>query len=399
MRRFLTCLALGILVAVVWWLARAPFVVADLGPGTHLVTRPNLEFVLVGNAAGEWRVVSREGDSGADGFALPPGLRGWPALDSKGDIYALHEEKIICLRDGAFLKSVELPKKSKEEGSGRLWSIDAEDMKLAGVDAADQPVLMWLSPEGPRLFVRDVEKETWQLLAVGDDEAQPAPGLKRDQLLLAPGRRAVAFPGSDGWEAWVYGSGTVTRRVAEECRGLQAAFSPTGDALIVDGKVKGLWRLELEEETLRFMAEGNLGHHDRIPFSVAFRELEPGKESSVVMAAPQRDLHGYLQIFQTHLSGGGRWSLGGGAVHHYAPAFSVDGSLLSYVQADFDDSSSDAPFEDIYLMNLAAPQRGAMHLASRRGGRPGQGPVFVGDGHALVYIAGGRVKEVKLADD
>jgi hypothetical protein len=386
-------------VVVVWWLARAPFVVADLGPGTHLVTRAGLEFVLVGNAAAEWRVVFTEGDSKDGGYALPAGLRGWPALDSKGDIHALHGEQVVCLRKGAFFKSVELPSESKTGRIGKARSVDAEHVKLVGTDAADQPVLMWLSPGGPRLFVRDVDNESWQLLAVGDDEAQPIAGIKRDQLLLAPGRRAVAFPGRDGWEAWLYGSGPVVRRIAEECRGPQAAFSPGGDALIVDGKVKGLWRFEMEEGTLRFMAEGNLGHHDRIPFSVAFRELEPGDESTMVMAAPQRDLHGHLQIFQTHLSGGGRWSLGGGSVHHYAPAFSEDGQLLSYVQADFDDSSSDAPFEDIYLMNLAAPQRGAMHLASRRGGRPGQGPVFVGDGHALVYIAGGRVKQVKLVDD
>lgn len=399
MRRLLTLLALAVLAAVIWWLTRPPVDVTELGPGARLVTRDGSGFFIVGNAASQWRVIPAEADSRGDTYPLPEGLRGWPAIDSKGNVHALHEENVVCLRKGAFLRSVELPSGTRPGRGGEARPIASQRLTLVGTDAADEPVLMWASPAGPRLFVRDTVDDSWRMLVADGAEAQPLPGLDRSQLLLAPGRRALAFLGSEGWEAWLYGSGPIVRRVAEGCDGPQASFSPDGQALVVDGKVKGLWRLEMDDETLRFMAEGNLGHHERIPFAVAFREMESGDESSTVMVAPQRDAHGYLQIFQTHLSGGGRWSLGGGNVHHYAPTVSPDGRLLAYVQAEFDDHSSEAPLEDLYLMPLDQPERGAIHLDGRRGGRPGQGPVFVGDEHTLVYIADGRVKRLEFADD
>ncbi len=396
MRRLPILLALVVLAGVVWWLTRSPVDTLDLGPGVRLVTRADVEFVLVGNSAGAWRVVPAAATSPADSYPLPAGLRGHPVIDGRGFVHALHDEGVVRLRNGAFDDKIDLP--TVPDGlSGAGQDIAVQGLVLVGVDGADQPVLAWRAADGPRLFVRDVEEPAWRLLEADGRPARPPEGAER-AVVMSRARRALAFRTDAGWEAWLFGPGGVVRRVADGCTAQPAAFTPDGAALVVEGKVKGLWRLELDEDTLRFMADGNLGQHDRIPWSAGFRVLEAEEGRPTVMVAPQRDLHGYLQIFQTHLSGGGRWSFGGGYLHHYMPAVSGDGRLLAYVQSDFDASSTEPPLEDIYLMEFDQIEEPAVHVDRRRGGRRDQGPVFVGQ-DILFYIAGGRVKRLQPADD
>ena len=397
MRPLLTIAAVAFLAAVTWWLVQPDVEFDDLGPGVRIVTRPGVDLILVGDAADRWRALPSSATKPRQGYPLPDGLRGWPAIDASGDVRALHADGVLRFENGTYVSDIDLPSMGTANGQDDdVGPIEHEALLLVGLDAAEEPVLLWRSGQGPRLFVRDESGQHWMLL---EDADGPARGPERmSQVVLSPEARALAFRGDDGWEVWEYGSGQAQRFVADGCRGQYGVFTPDGKALIVDGKVKGLWRLELEDGSLRFMAEGNLGDHERIPFSVGFRGMELNGVMADVMVAPQVDQHGYLQIFQTHVSGGGRWSFGGGFEHHYAPSVSPDGRFLAYVQAKFEKGAGDALRENLYLFDFDTPGDGAIHLGSRAGGRPGQGPAFAGAGDVLVFIAQGHVQRLSIAE-
>ena len=389
MRRLLTLLALLVLAALGWWLSRPAVTLDDLGPAVRIVTRPGVPLVVVSDLASSWRALPQSARSPRAGYPLPDGLRGIPCLDSRGRVVALYAQGIVRLKDGALDDQLPLPEAitATEAPEG------GHQIVLMGVDAQDEPVLLWRSPAGLRLFVHATITDRWRLIADGEGRpAEPLDGTLK-QLVLSDSRRALAFPGVDGWEVWLYDTTPVRRRVAEGCRGARAVFTPEGDALVLDGKVKGLWRLGLDDESLRFMAEGNLGHHEKVPFSYGFRDIETPEGPATVLLVPQYDLHDYLQIGQTHLTGGGRWSFEGGSYHHYSPALGPHGNLLAYVQSDLEGAGHD---EEIYLFDFQRPDRSALLLARRRGGRPGQGPAFVGDGSVLMFIAGGRLRRLEI---
>jgi len=400
MRRLLTFLAVLVLAAAVWWIVRPPVALDDLGPAMRLVTRDGVPLILVGDAAGDWRALPQSARTPEDGYLLPPGLRGRPFLDAQGGVVALHAHGVVRLVEGKPELEMPLPDVLRVDDASPGMTPAAprapgREVQLVGLDAADEPVLLWQSPEGSRLFVRVRIADDWRLLELPDGEPASPVGGPGARLVLSPAQRALAFLGRDGWEAWLYETTPVRRRVASGCSGAQALFTPDGAALVLDGKVKGLWRLELEEDTLHFMAEGNLGHHERIPFSAGFRQIPTDDSPGIatLMVAPQSDYQGFLQIVQTHLSGGGRWSFGGGFLHHYEPAVSPDGRWLTYVQAQLD---ADVLDEELYLFDFEHPDRPALALARRTGGRPGQGPAFVGDGSVLVFIARGRVQRFEV---
>jgi hypothetical protein len=404
MRRLLSLLALALLVGVVWWFVRSKLAFDDLGPGVRIVTRPGVDLIVVGDAAFRWTAFPADAHTRRDGYPLPEGLRGVPALDGTGALHGLFEHAVVRLRGGAVEGSLRLPELLGGEPEpvrpkGRRANQDDARLELVGVDGADQPVLFWRSPKGGRVFVRSPDLQEWRLLELEGEPARLPPGIRGDDVVLSHGSRALAFLGRQGWEAWSYGSELAVRRVALDCVGAQAIFTPDGTALVVDGKVKGLWRLELAEQSLRFMADGNLGHTERVPFSACFREVGSTDDADMLLVSPQRDHSNYLQIVQTHLSGGGRLSFGQGFMHHYLPAVSLDGRRLAYVQAKIDAGGTEAIQEELFLFDFAHPNDIAQALGSRRGGRPGQGPGFVGDGDVLVFIAQGRIRRLEIDDD
>ena len=139
------------------------------------------------------------------------------------------------------------------------------------------------------------------------------------------------------------------------------------------------------------MASGNLGFSTRVPFSAGFRG------DPLLMVAPVRDNEGYLQLMQTHLRGGGRYGISTGAVHHYHVTISHDGRYLAYCQATFNEDEETPIDEALYLFDFDVGR--AVYDFERRGGGPLQGPLFVGDGPTMVFVAQGRVLLIDPTND
>jgi hypothetical protein len=217
-------------------------------------------------------------------------------------------------------------------------------------------------------------------------------------LITSRRSRALAFLGPDGWEAWSVGDGGLARRaVAERCLRPGALFTPDGETLVVPGRVDGLYRLDLADGSMNFMVEGNPGLSRRVGQSWDFRQV-PAPDGGLqwVLLSPQWDMESRLQIVQAHLRGAGREFMTLGGAHHYGVSLSRDGRLLAYTQAAFDEQENASFVEDVYLFGFDAPGSPAILLESRRGGRSDQGPVFVGDGSSLVYLADGDAVRIDV---
>ena len=365
-----TLLALAVLAVVVSWLLGPCQPVDDLGPGDELLGSPGAPVFLVRRGT-SWFALPAEARDGMSAMALPADLRGRPALAPDGTLTWLGSDGVARRRDGMPLDPLPLP------GDVGPWS-------LAGVDGTGEPVLVGGTTQaGLSVHVRD--GAGWTRLVASDGE--PARPAATDDLVFPAEGRAAAFRGTRGWEAWTWGAGAIVRCRAEGCLGVQALFAPDGRALIIEGRTDGLFRLELPSGRLEFMALGNLGASRRVPYSSAFRG------DPVLLLAPQWDVDGLLQVFQTHLAGGGRQSLTTGGEHHYGPAVSHDGRRVTYLQARFDEQGEDEIEESIYVHDL---QLGlAEQLLRRRGGARGAGPVFVGTGSTLVLLTEGRVRSIR----
>jgi hypothetical protein len=349
----------------------------DLGEADQLVGRPGVDRFLLGGPGG-WRALTARAHLPDDAVDLPPGLIGLPALASDGSVLALIDSELVVIaNDGAIRQGPELPPSSV----GSNW-------ELIGVDAADRPVLACQTNAGRRLLVVETEGDGWLQIAGQDSYASPPAGA---DVLLSTKRRALAHPGEAGWEVWLFDEFPARRLIAMECTGSSAVFSPLGDALIVDGRTDGIYRLELASGQISFMAAGNLGHSQRVPFSAGFRG------DPVLMVAPVRDSEGYLQIVQTHLSGGGRYGISTGAVHHYGVTASQAGRYLAYCQASFDEEGDGTIDESLYLFDFDVGR--AVFSFERAGGRKTAGPQFIGTGPTLVYIADGRAWLLDPRDD
>ncbi len=385
-RPILVLLALVALALVVRWLVTRPVVQFRLGDGVELVTAPGVDGFAVREADDIWRLYDTTARSADDGRLLPVGVVGRPALQDNGSAFALTDingltwvhggsgiapggERVIVLRPDA------LPLGARLEGV-----IGGRDPVLsAPVEGGRELLLCVDAPTGtPRLVnVRST-----------DTQARVPDG---SVVVCARSARALAFVGEGGWESWlVEDTGLARRSVAEGCVRPGAVFAPDGRALLVPGRQDGLWLLSLRDGRLDLMAEGNLGISRRVAPSAGFRHEPP------CLVAPQWNLEGTLQVYQTHLSGGGREAFGVSRMHHYGVALSPDGRFMSYTQARFDEQGDESFEEELYLFDFGQPADAAVRLGSRRGGLSGQGPAFLGNGDSLVYLEDGKVMRIEV---
>ncbi len=390
MRRLLIAvLALLVVAAVVHWLMSRPVVRFSLGKAEVLVGAPGVSSFAVREPGGSWRLYPASARKVEDGMLLPGPALGMPALQADGSVFVLTDEGLRWVHGSQplvpggevlmVLRRDELP----------------ADCRLEGVIGGKQallssPVSPATGPSGPRkLLLCEGAPTSAKLRPVfdADSEAHMPPG---EVPVLSHGAPAFAFRGDDGWEAWSLQAPNLAHRaVADGCKRPGAVFAPGGQTLIVPGRTDGIWMLSVKDGRLTLMAGGNLGVSRRVPHKVGFR-TQPA-----LLVAPGLDLEGWLQIYQTHLSGGGRASFGAGFMHHYGVVMSTDGNLMTYAQASFDENS-DTPFaEDLYLFDFAQPAPTALFLDTRQGGGTEQGPFFLGTGGSLVYLARGEVLRVE----
>ena len=387
LRRLLVpLLALGALVWVVLWLMSKREVQFRLGPGLELVASDGVDGFLVREAEGAWRLYDARSRSPQDGVAIN-GVAGRPALAADGGAFALQGEELLRVpRVGSDVAPLRVPVRA--------------GVMLLGVAGGDQAVLAAPDENGVRelLVLADGtgnDGDGGPHLLPLHDAAGPArlpAGASADDVVCAGAGPAVAVRTPLGWEAWRWDeSGSARRELAEGCTRAGALFRPDGRALIVPGKVDGLWTLSLADGQMGLMAEGNLGTSRRVPPSAAFRDTDQNTR----LVAPGWNLDGWLQIYQTHLFGGGRWGVQIAFTHHYGVAVSQDGRFLAYCQAQFDEQGSEPFDEQLYVMDFEEAV-GTVSVGSRRGGVPWQGPHFVGSGASLVYLADGEVLRIEL---
>ena len=382
LRRLLVpLLALAALVWVVQWLMSKREVQFRLGPGVELVARDGVDGFLVREGESAWRLYDARSRSAQDGVAIA-GVVGRPALAEDGGAFVLQAEGLL-----------RVPHVGADVEPWRL-AVPA-GASLLGVTGGTQPVLAAPGADGVReLFVPGSDDDGGVRLVPlqGPGTAHPPDAATADDVVCAWGAPAVAFCGPRGWEAWTWKEpGSARRCLADGCKRPGALFTPDASALIVPGKVDGLWTLSLNDGQMTMMAEGNLGSSRRVPASAAFRDT--GRYTRLV--APGWNLDGWLQIYQTHLFGGGRWGVQIAFTHHYGVAVSQNGRFLAYCQAQFDEQGSE-PFEEkLYVMDFEE-SLGTVSVGSRRGGVPWQGPHFVGSGASLVYLAEGEVLRIEL---
>lgn len=377
-RRILTILALLLLALVVRWLAGKPVVRFTLGPGYQLVTSPGVDGFAVKEAEGLWRLYDTRSHSQSDGMLLPTSVIGRPALQRDGSAYVLTDKGLYWMRAGHPFAP-----------GGEVVQIFGADelppgVRLHGVVNGSEPILSVPSDGSRRLLICRGGPITNVVLTTvmgSHGEARLPHG---SPVICASNAPALAFLGEQGWEAWALGKSVLsTRVVAEGCNGRAALFTPDAGGLIVEGREDGLWMLSLETGRLDFMAQGDLGLSRRVDPAFGFR-FEPDR-----LVAATWGLDGWLQIFQTHFGGGGRWGYSVGFLHHYAVATSQDGRFMVYAQADFDEQGDDPFDEALYVFDFARPGAPATQLGSRTGGLIGQGPAFIGNGAALVFLADG----------
>jgi hypothetical protein len=357
------------------------------------VAAPGVATFALQAPSGAWRLHTEGARGPKDGLRLPDGVLGRPVLQSDGSALVLTTTGLSWVRaTHPIVPGGEIV---------QLLARDAlpDDTQLVGVLAGKEALLSVPAGEQRRLLVcQGGPLRSAHLVPINLQEGGECVVPDGAPLIASRVARALAFLGPAGWEAWsVNEGGVATRALAEGCVRPGAFFTPAGDALIVPGRVDGLWRLDLGDCRISLMAEGNLGVSRRVGQSYDFREVPaPDGGMQWVMLAPQWDLERRLQLCQTHLSGGGRGGLTIGGVHHYGVSLSRDGRLLAYTQAVFDERSEESFVEDLYLFDFDAPSSAAMLLESRRGGRADQGPAFIGDGSSLVFLADGDAVRIDV---
>lgn len=388
LRLALSLAALAFLVWLASWLASRRAMRFTLGHGDQLVARDGVDGFAVREAPGLWRLFDAAAREPGDGVLLPADLDGRPVLAPDGGAWSLADDGLLRTagpRAGGATVQV-LPAGTLPAG-----------VALAGVAEGDVPVLVVPGDAGSAalgLVLPVVPDGEPCLVALGDAQgpaALPAGAAEAD-VACTPAAAAAAVCTARGWEAWTWDpAGNARRVLAEGCTQPGALFTPDGRALIVPGRVAGLWTLNLADGRMAQMAEGNLGLSRRVPPSATYR----GAGEHVVLVAPQWNLDGWLQVYQSHLFGGGRMSFGLSFMHHYGLALSADGRFMAYCQAAFDEAS-DAPFEEELFVVDFDQSVSTLAVGARRGGLAHAGPHFVGSGASVVYLADGDVHRIEL---
>ncbi len=378
MRRLFVIVATILLVMVGVWLASKPIARIALGPGEELVARTGVDRLLVGDGKGRWFAFSSAARGAGDGIALGA-LKGRPVIDAAGGVWA---------RSGADVSH---------------WTPAATT--IHALDLPEQARLLGAPGDGALLLVNPLEGLVVEELVLGDEADAPAQRrpvtadgrnatvVDPSLVVCSPWSEAFANPTPAGWEAWTRSHETGRWRVvmAKEHTKPGAVFTPDGEHLILQGRIDGLWLLDLEQGRLEFMGDGNLGRSRRVANDMAFVRGE-----APVLFVGQWTLDRRLHVTSSHLGGGGRYQPKVGLFHDYAPVLSWDGSLLVYLQGEFDEQG-DEPFDEaIYCMDRTKPEKPAVFVDGRPGGRSAQGPVFFGRTASFVYIADGEVRGVAV---
>lgn len=392
LRRLLfAAIALAILAWVGSWLFARQTVRFDLGPGEALVARDGVDAFAVREAAGAWRLYDAAARRRDEGLPLPLGAVDPPCLAADGSAWLLDDTGLsrTAPRAAGGETTRVAPAALLPPGT-RLRGLSGETVPVLDAPGDDEArrLLLLLGAAPP------AGDTALQLLPLQDAQgpARLPAGASDADLACSPFGPALALRTPRGWEAWTFEpTGAARRLLAEGCAAPGAVFTPDGRALILPGRVSGLWTLSLADGRMSQMAEGNLGLSRRVPYGFAFR----GRGEHVRLVAPQWSLDGWLQLCQTHLFGGGRSFVGISFTHHYAVTVSADGRFMAYAQAHFDEAG-DAPFEeDLYVVDFDQAVS-TVKVATRHGGLPLQGPHFVGRGAALVFLAEGQVQRVEL---
>lgn len=412
-----------VVAAVLVWLTRTSDVERlEVGVGERLAGPTGSGFVLVGDDDGAWAVVDPLDPTVR--AEIPSPRLGEPLLTIGGTVFTLHPDGMSQTRaERGVVSRVEgLPVPS----SARLLGVAVQPSEQTGT-FRDVPFVGWVAPGDDALTVRWID-----LIAAGtggdvDDVLRPVvtpdgrtPRVPTDaEVLTSRYGPSFAFVGAEGWEAWtlVGEEGEPRERELESDDGLGEAtigfllpgawdpaarvalapehripvahFAPDGRALIVEGRRGGgLYMLDLRDGTLQFMAEGNLGASRRVSPGGGFR----GDPLRLVTAQWSRE--DYLQIFETHLSGGGRMSFKVAFAHNYLVALAPSGERMAYAGASFEEGD-DAPFDEtLYVFDWGDPARGAVELGERIGGVADRGPLFVDD-VTVVWIEDGVVRGLR----
>jgi hypothetical protein len=389
-RLILPLLAVAVLAGVVNWLLSKHVVRFRLGPGDEIAGFPGADAFAVREPDGLWRLYDAAAREPDDGVLLPTGLLGRPAIGPDGGAVSLTEAGLLHTTPARFGGSTKcMVPADKLPADARLVGLAAGAVPVLAAPAADgaSELVAVLGPAG-------CNGDGPYLLSLRDAQGParlPADAVEAD-VLCAPGGAAIALRTPRGWEAWRWDeSGAMRRALAEGCDRPGAVFTPDARHLIVPGKVDGLWQLALADGRMSLMAEGNFGLSRRVPGATAFRDAG----ENLRLVAPQWNLDGWLQIYQTHLFGGGRWCMSISFTHHYGVALSADGRFMAYCQAQFDEAG-DAPFvEEIFVVDFEESVD-TVFVGSRTGGAAHRGPLFVGTGASLVYLADGDVLRIEM---
>lgn len=402
-RLFAVALALLVLVGLAVWLLGPGVQPVDLGPAQQLVAHPASSVFVLGDGSGGWRVLDAAADADTDAdvgaaaaveSAPAPEHRwhGSPVVSAAGRVFGLARREGIHEGPAQIADRLELEQLDGPAAEPFVLGLpdgpDGLDWRLLGVTGRRSlPVL--LNPGRGEIWW--LEQAEWRLLEDAEGAAHCAPDAP---FALSDARAALAFRGAQGWEAWSLDSRPAVRRVARDCLGAPAHFTPDGAALVVDGAMMNIYRLELDDGRLGHMADGNLGHTPRVPWTAGVRG------DPAMLVVPQFDPQGWLQIVQTNFSGGGRWQFNTGFEHHYLPAVSPAGRWMAYAQSPFD-LDGEQPFEeDLYLFDFDHGTAPALALGRRAGGSPHQGPAWVARpaGAALLWVADGRAWRLDRPD-
>lgn len=388
MRRLLVIAATLLLVMVGVWLASKPIARFSLGPGEVLIARPGVDRLLVGDGAGRWTAFTSQARDASEGVDLGP-VVGRPAIDDEGSVWFLEGPNLVRWSPAHRTTFGRIPDDWVLLAAPRHWSLifalELEDGFLAPVH---------LKP-GTTSIPSTNEARGRPISAMGE-AGRVAPRIPDgSEVVVSPWSSAFAFIGEDGWEVWSHDTEVTdslqawTRVVARDHRKPRAVFAPDGEQLILEGKVKGLWLLSLSDGRLEFMGDGNLGASRRVQNTMDFV-----RHPAPVLFTGQWTLDRRLHVTSSHLGGGGRYQPKVGLFHDYSPALSWDGGLLVYCQSEFDEQG-DAPFDEaLYSMDRTKRDQPAVYVDDRTGGRPDQGPLFVGASQAFVYVADGEVRGV-----
>jgi hypothetical protein len=354
------------------------------GPADELLAEPGVETFLLHVPETGWCVHTLASRAATDGRPLGADVIGRPALLSSGSVVALTPRGLEWRRVG----NVIVP--GGEQALLCTRDMLPDDVALEGTIGGKDALLSSPYQDGRRLFLVPGSPLTKPALyPVADREGQalvPAGA----PLILARAARALAFLGQDGWEAWTLSdTGLAERAVAAGYTKPGAIFTPDGRSLIFPGKVDGIFPAHARRRKVNLMCGGNIGVSERVA-----PELGLPHRTRCALVTPPWDLDGWMQIAHSPRPRGPR------ATSRWAATTLWCGHVpgrrtLAYVQATSTRRPTSPSSRTSTCSTSSASRRAPRQIDSRDGGRPLQGPCFIGEHSALAYLAGGEAIRIE----